>query len=89
MPIYDYICKNCGSRFDKLMPTLASAQEVCPECPQCGSKQTQRIPSAFAVAGSPAGHGISTESEATPASNSPVTAKEDIDRWRKLGKKKK
>lgn len=88
MPIYDYCCTSCGARFDKLVPIVSSSQEVCPVCPECGSTETHRIPSGFAMKGSqPEGSG-STESETPPTPKSPVTAKADIDRWRKLAKKK-
>ncbi|MHB1354498.1 MAG: FmdB family zinc ribbon protein [Anaerolineae bacterium] len=88
MPIYDYCCASCGARFDKLVPIVSSSEELCPVCPKCGSAETHRIPSGFAMKGSqPEGYSA-TESEPTPAPQSPVTAKEDIDRWRKLSKKK-
>jgi putative FmdB family regulatory protein len=88
MPIYDYRCKSCGVKFDKLMPLVSSLQGACPVCPQCGSTETQRIPSAFALTGSQSGVATATESEPTPITKAPITPKEDIDHWRKLSKKK-
>ena len=89
MPLYEYECMSCGARFDKLVRRVSSSQELCPVCPQCGSNETRRIPSAFAVTGSQVGVTGSTEAEPTPTPHAPVTPKEDIDRWRKQSKKKK
>jgi putative FmdB family regulatory protein len=47
MPIYEYICKACEHRFEKLVKSMSSAEN--PPCPQCGAKQTARALSAFAV----------------------------------------
>jgi putative FmdB family regulatory protein len=38
MPIYEFECHRCGSRFEELMESGASA----PACPSCGSARTQR-----------------------------------------------
>lgn len=89
MPIYEYSCESCGARFDKLMRRVSSSQEVCPICPQCGSQETRRIPSAFAVTDSQITAAGSTETEPTPTPRAPATSKEDIDRWRKQSKNKK
>jgi len=39
MPIYEYVCKECGHKFE----TLA----LEPKCPQCGSKDLERKFSTF------------------------------------------
>lgn len=37
MPIYEYDCASCGSRFDKLV--FGPAREQAVLCPTCGSEQ--------------------------------------------------
>lgn len=39
MPIYEFLCRNCGNEFEKILPF--SAQTV-PHCPQCKSDQVER-----------------------------------------------
>lgn len=36
MPIYDYACKACGHRFERIM----KAGEGAPDCPACGGAET-------------------------------------------------
>ncbi len=51
MPIYEYTCSACQSRFDQLQRTMSAAvDEARPPCPACGSGQTARSLSLFAVA---------------------------------------
>ena len=38
MPIYEYICNDCGQAFDKLISTASSTAKVA--CPNCDSKKT-------------------------------------------------
>ena len=47
MPIYEYQCKKCGEKFDKLVRSMATNDPVA--CPKCGSEQTARALSVFAV----------------------------------------
>ena len=49
-PIYEYICLDCNSLFDRLWPTIASAQEQ-PTCPECFGSSTRRKVSQVAVLG--------------------------------------
>ncbi|NQS99034.1 MAG: zinc ribbon domain-containing protein [candidate division Zixibacteria bacterium] len=44
MPIYEYICSECGREFEEL---VFSSDEL-PECPICGSKSVEKKVSAFA-----------------------------------------
>jgi len=32
MPIYEYECKECGNRFEKMQPITADPLKDCPEC---------------------------------------------------------
>jgi putative FmdB family regulatory protein len=47
MPIYEYQCKSCGERFEKLVRTMTAEPKV--DCPKCNSDQTARALSVFAV----------------------------------------
>ena len=49
MPIYEFVCHQCDSPFEKMLGmTKADQTQVCPSC---GSQDTQRQLSAFAVSG--------------------------------------
>jgi putative FmdB family regulatory protein len=57
VPIYEYVCKSCNQKFEKLVRSMNS-DEVIP-CPECGGKKTSRQFSSFAVgagAGKSSGH---------------------------------
>ena len=47
MPIYEYECRGCGSRFEKIIQG-----SVTPSCPSCNSLELDRLLSTFAVASS-------------------------------------
>jgi len=47
MPIYEYECAACGHLSSKVI--LGSEREVLPSCDACGSAETHRVMSAFAV----------------------------------------
>jgi len=47
VPVYEYTCQKCQKRFDQLVRSMSS--EVKPACPECGSKQTTKALSVFAV----------------------------------------
>ena len=47
MPIYEYECKACGERFEKLVRTMGSSEAVA--CPKCESVKTARALSVFGV----------------------------------------
>jgi len=44
MPIYEYRCRSCGHRFEKLVRAAGEAV-----CPACAGEQVERLLSAFAV----------------------------------------
>ncbi|MCS7282613.1 MAG: zinc ribbon domain-containing protein [Anaerolineae bacterium] len=50
MPLYEYICQECGHRFDALRPMSKADAPIA--CPHCGSMQTSRKISLFAAIGS-------------------------------------
>ena len=47
MPIFEYVCQSCGTRFEKLI--LSSQHKQALDCPRCGSKDVEK---AFSVFGS-------------------------------------
>jgi len=47
MPIYEYLCEECGTKFEKLVRRAADAPEV--ECPSCGQKRLKQEYSTFAA----------------------------------------
>jgi putative FmdB family regulatory protein len=71
MPIYEYLCRNCGERVEVLVrpSTLRQAQDTAgsghrsgsaPSCPQCGSPLLEKLfsaPNVISRWGQPAGDG--------------------------------
>jgi putative FmdB family regulatory protein len=62
MPIYEYRCKACGEKFDKLVHMSTKTEEI--ECPKCGQRQAEKAVSLFGGLGrsAPAGAGLSSAS---------------------------
>jgi putative FmdB family regulatory protein len=40
MPIYEYECRNCGTRFEKMQPITSDPVKICPNC---GEEQVRRV----------------------------------------------
>ena len=59
MPMYEYVCSKCNHKFDHLARTMSENGPV--KCSACGSNQTKRALSVFAVGAE------STKSSAAPA----------------------
>jgi len=53
MPIYEYTCGTCKKGFEHLQRSMTDGPK--PPCPECGSMQTSRKLSVFAVASDTAG----------------------------------
>jgi len=49
MPIYSYICKNCGEGFDLLVGVTSDDTEL--KCKKCKSNDVKKIISSFSVGG--------------------------------------
>jgi putative FmdB family regulatory protein len=51
MPIYEYLCQDCGNRFEKLVrrPVPDHADVLEAGCPSCGRKHLQQEYSTFAA----------------------------------------
>jgi putative FmdB family regulatory protein len=46
MPIYEFVCDNCGRPFEDLVRSYSAIAEV--RCPECGSASLRRKMSIFA-----------------------------------------
>jgi putative FmdB family regulatory protein len=46
MPIYEYRCEGCGTRFEEL---VAASAATAPPCPACGAADPTRLLSTFAT----------------------------------------
>lgn len=49
MPIYEYKCRDCGDKFEKLVRSSVGGEAV--KCPACSSEDVARQISACAVIG--------------------------------------
>jgi putative FmdB family regulatory protein len=49
MPLYEYECTECETRFDALRGMAQADDPIA--CPQCGSKDTHRVISLFSAIG--------------------------------------
>jgi putative FmdB family regulatory protein len=47
MPIYEYRCQECGTKFEKLVRRAEDVPGI--ECPSCGQKHLQQELSTFAA----------------------------------------
>lgn len=82
MPIYEYVCQACETRFEKLVRQI-SAADVTPSCPNCDGRNTQRVMSAFARHGEPGVDRETSQAESAAAERlASVTPKKQIDKWR-------
>lgn len=47
MPLYSYVCKKCGNKFDLLIGVTSGKPEI--KCKECGSKDVERALEGFSV----------------------------------------
>ncbi len=50
MPLYEYQCHSCDTKFEKMVSF--SAVYLNPECPHCHNSDTRKLISSFATGGS-------------------------------------
>ncbi|HNT53712.1 MAG TPA: zinc ribbon domain-containing protein [Anaerolineaceae bacterium] len=55
MPLYEYICRQCGGTFEKMV--RFSEADLSPVCPSCASSDTQKKVSVAAAFGSSSSSG--------------------------------
>jgi len=53
MPIFEYVCGECGEKFEKLVRSASAPCEVV--CPKCGAKKVEKAFSLFGVSGGRSG----------------------------------
>ena len=66
MPIYEYTCKSCSAKFEQLVRSMSAGDgdaKTKAKCPECGSTQTARAMSVFAV---------SSDSGRSPSADTPA-----------------
>ena len=66
MPIYEYVCKDCGYEFDSLRSMKDADAPIV--CQKCESKQTRRMLSVFFAQSN--GHVVTTTSNQCGGCNS-------------------
>ena len=49
MPIFEYKCKQCNSKFEVLHKSSLNQEQV--NCPSCNSKENQKLLSTFSATG--------------------------------------
>ncbi len=64
MPIYEYHCRQCGERFEKLVKLSTKTSEI--ECPRCGAQRVEKIVSLFGTTGSAPSGGRSLDASCGP-----------------------
>lgn len=71
MPIFEYKCKECNSKFEMLHKSSTTIEEVV--CPKCSNKNVQKLFSSFSsnVQGASLDSGCSTGNCSVPTSYSP------------------
>lgn len=47
MPIFEYVCQDCGSRFEKLIRRDSDTESIT--CPSCGAARYEKTLSTFAA----------------------------------------
>ena len=62
MPIYEYICDDCGKRYEQIV--LSQTQDVV--CPSCSSGRHTLQLSVFSAHGSSSGNGAPVKGRAAP-----------------------
>lgn len=64
MPIFEYVCTQCGTRFEKLV--RSTSREGVIRCPKCGNELVHKAISAFGL-GTAGGGGSSASTGCAPS----------------------
>lgn len=51
MPLFDYACKHCKTRFEQFVDSRGEGDPEAGRCPQCAAQDSERLISRFAVGG--------------------------------------
>jgi len=60
MPLYEFQCPDCESRFERLVRSSDSVLKII--CPTCGGEKAERLLSLFATAGPRSGSASASSS---------------------------
>ena len=63
MPIYEYQCRSCGKEFERLC--FPSDGDAKVDCPACGSKEAEKLLSAFCSVSSGSSEGAAASGAAS------------------------
>ncbi len=55
MPIYEYVCQDCGEKYEKLVRSTSAQVKLI--CPSCGSERSEKALSMFGAVGAGAKSG--------------------------------
>ena len=69
MPLFDFDCRACGRRFERLV----RPQDGAPSCPSCGGTDLVRLPSSFA----PSSEGLRRAAAAKATSKAAAIGREE------------
>jgi putative FmdB family regulatory protein len=64
MPIYEYICEDCGERYDKFVRSSLAKVEL--KCPKCESPHAKKAISVFGTLGSNQSSAVSSAAACGP-----------------------
>jgi putative FmdB family regulatory protein len=62
MPIYEYVCEECGEKYEKFVRSSLAKVEL--KCPACGSSQAKKALSLFGTRGGSDGLSLGASSAA-------------------------
>ncbi len=69
MPVYSYICEECGENFDLLVGVTSEKTGL--KCRKCESKNIKRVLSSFGIGNSK--HGTGSSGPACPTGTCPTS----------------
>lgn len=72
MPIHEYLCDDCGSKFEKLVRSSQASAAV--ECPSCGEAHVTQLLSTFAAHSNGSSHASGSSRDAMAACPSGMCA---------------
>ena len=70
MPIYEYVCQDCGEKYEKLVRSSTAKVELI--CPKCGSQHAEKTFSVFGAIGKSSKSGTSASNLSSAAACGPV-----------------
>lgn len=65
MPIYEYVCQDCGDKYEKFVRSTTAPVELA--CPTCGSPRGEKALSLFGAIGNGAKSGGATRTASAPS----------------------